>query len=193
MRSLEEETLYYAIATLILFGTPVLAFFIFMKWQDREFQRNTLEKSDKEYKERYGELAYQQMVNERNKNKSNPFAKATNTPTSGVWHTRTRIDMLPNLIQGNHPQALIGNAPHRLDELRTMDRNRISLSGQWPYPKNAQITTIVTLDLVMSSHTDGGCAVRYKYTIAPADDPFAAQIVKITNFWLQNLLENPVA
>lgn len=189
MRSLEEETLYYAIATLMLFGIPALTFFIWLKFDEIKSKRLLLEKSDKDYKERYGEDAYQQMLKDRERSKSNPFAKLTNSPTSGIWYTRTRLDVLPEFIEINHPTAPIGNAPHRLSKLSCTDTNKLSLSAEWPYPKNPQITTIVVLELEMSAHAGGGSSVRYNYSIAPEDDPFAAQIVELTNFWLQNMLE----
>jgi hypothetical protein len=189
MRSLEEETLYYAIATLLLFGIPVLTLFLVIKFQDIKSKRLALEKSDNDYKERYGELAFQKMLKERASFKSNPFAKMTNSPTSGIWHTRTRIDVLPQFIEINHPGAQIGNAPHRLSNLICTDTNKLSLTAEWPYPKNPQLTTVVVLELQMSAEPSGGSSVRYKYSIAPDDDPFAAQIVELTNFWLQNLLE----
>lgn len=189
-RSLEEETILYAIATLLLFGIPALSFFLFMKFQDDKAKRLQIEKSDNEYRERYGEAAYQQMVKERSKVKmGNPFAKLANSPTAGIWTTGKQLEVVPEFIEVNHPTALIGNAPHRLGKLTRTDTNKLSLSAEWPYPKNPQITTIVVLDLECTAQPAGGTIVKYKYSIAPEDDPFAAQIVELTNFWLQNILE----
>jgi hypothetical protein len=48
MRTLEEETLFYAIACFIVFGLPVVAFFAWMKYEDIKQKKMKLEKDDEE-------------------------------------------------------------------------------------------------------------------------------------------------
>lgn len=189
MRTLEEETLYYAIACFIVFGLPVIAFMVWYKWDDIQRKKKQLEKSDKEYLEQYGQVAYDQMLKERARNKGIAFSAITNSESAGIWYSSARIDKLPQLIELNHPAALIGTPPHRLQQLSQTEVNQMTLSGEWTYPKNSKITTIATLQLDLSPQADGRTGVRYNYKIVPEDDPFAAQLMKITNFWLQNLIE----
>lgn len=189
MRTLEEETLYYAIACFIVFGLPVIGFISWLKWDDKKRAKQQLEKSDEEYRQKYGELAYQEMLKERARNKSMVFSSVTNSVSSGVWYSRVSVDKLPQLIELNHAEALIGTPPHRLMELSQTASNQMTLTGEWPYPKKAEITTVAKLQLDFASQQDGRTGVRYNYTISPQDDPFAAQLMKITNFWLQNLIE----
>lgn len=189
MRTLEEETLFYAIACFIVFGLPVVAFFAWMKFEDIKQKKLKLEKDDEEYRKQYGELAYQEMIKGRTRNKPTSFSSLTNSESSGIWYSNARADRLPQLIQLNHPEALIGSSPHRLEQLSHTGTNQITLLGEWPYPKKAEITTIAKLELDFVPQADGRTGVKYNYSVAPSDDPFAAQLMKITNFWLQNLIE----
>lgn len=187
--SLEEETLYYLIAAILLFGGPVALIFGYIKFDEIKSKIRKREQDDKEFLEKYGQQAYNEMLKQRALNKPSAFSTLASGPLSGIWYSRAAVDKVIGLVQANHETALIGNAPHRLTELAFSGLNQLSLSGQWAYPKNPSLTTIVQLSLEAKPMADGRTGVTYKYKIVPEDDPFAQQIATITNHWLKDLIE----
>lgn len=187
-----DQTTSYFIATIILFGGPLLALFGYLKFSEIKSKLAQRQTNDKEFLEKYGQAAYNEMLKQRAQNQPFVFDSVVSGPMSGIWYSRAKPETVLQLIEINHETALIGSSPHRLDQLSITGSNAISLSGTWIYPKNPKLHTYAVLELHAKPMADGRTGVTYKYQIAPDDDPFGKQIVVITNHWLKNLVEKAI-
>lgn len=203
MSALEDETLKYLLATVLLFGLPLGSFFVWLRFDEYKSKNKSREESDREFLEKYGQNAYNTLLKNRALLKEQkdslqataatgagaPFSSVANTATAGVWFSKTTAQALLELVELNHQEALIGQSPHRLDRLTKTGTNQLILQGSWPYPMNPELNTTCKLELLFQAQSATKSAVKYKYKVDPKDDPIAKQIIELTNFWLENLIK----
>jgi hypothetical protein len=178
---------------LLIFGVPLLAFLAVVNYQQKNQSKNLQKLSDQKYLAEHGQEAYETMLKERAAN-SSAYASAAkaNTLYIGVWQTKYNVDVLAKRIENAFEHANIGQAPHRLSEFKPVDENyKIRMYGEWPYSKDASLSSSVTLDLKLMPQTDGGTLLRYHFSPSMADDPLSLVVIKMTSAWLEKICFGP--
>lgn len=199
------DTLAYLIACLILFGVPVAAFFFFIGRLDKQTAQALLQRqkqADDEFLQSYGQEAFSDMIKVREdrsklsaldtfNSKISDQATLVSQPT-GFWFCPAVVPTLFQAIVDEFQSAPIGTPPYRWHTLSPDQlHNQITLQAEWPDPIDRNLTTLIDLELTLVPWKDGRTALLFKHNSSAQNtkgtDPFATQIIKLTNTWLKNL------
>jgi len=184
---------------------PVVAFFVFMGRLDKQTAQLLIQRqkqADDEFLNTYGNQAFSEMLKvreERSKlsaldtftSKIGDESALLSQPT-GIWFSQVIVPTLFQAIVDEFPVAPIGTPPYRWHTINPDPLlNQITLQAEWPDPIDHNLTTLIDLELTLIPWKDGRTTLLYRHNASAQNtkgtDPFATQIIKLTNTWLKNL------
>jgi len=182
-----------------------VAFLVFIGRIDKQTAHallNRQKQADDEFLNTYGQQAFSDMLkvrDERSKlsvveaftNKIGDQSALINQPT-GIWFSHVIVPVLFQAIIDEFPLAPVGTPPYRWHTLNPDPlHNQITLQAEWPDPIDRNLTTLIDLELTLVPWKDGRTALLFRHNASEQNtkgtDPFATQIIKLTNTWLKNL------
>ncbi|MBX9724595.1 MAG: hypothetical protein K2X81_24535 [Candidatus Obscuribacterales bacterium] len=176
----------------IVFGIPLVVLVVFVNKKTKgpsetETRKKAQEEQDKAYLAAHGAEAFAEMLRNRKLHKPGFFDKIASGPNSGVLYSTLTPKALAHNIEHNQ-QAFSGTPPVCWEHFWPANLNfEIFFKGEWPNPTDETITTTLTLTIILAAQADGRTAVKYSYKAEPAIDPFAQQLIEISNMTLNNI------
>jgi hypothetical protein len=190
---LVHQILLQLFCLFVIFGIPLVALVIHLSSQTAACtkqraaaRKRRLELEDAAFIAAHGAEAYAKLQKDRQASQPDLFEKLATGRLSGVLYSNLTPATLAKTIEFYHGQ--FGTSPVCWTQFWPATLNyEIYLRGQWPNPLNEEITSWLTLKIKLVGQVDGRTALKFSYQASPHADPFARQLIQMTNWELEHI------